>query len=455
MPSPATIDPAFSPLTLETVIGSVHTSFPLLEAVYFESEIAAGNELSAFGAFDKKFKSATENQPVGFYENYRHSLGLTHPVYSGGEVFGGYRIGRGEFEPWYLERETNKGGEFKVGARVPLWRDRGIDARRADLWRASVDRQLAQPEIHQQLVLFVRDGSVAYWNWIAAGQQVQVGEAALELSRERNRQIARKVELGDVDPPVLQDNLRSIAQREAKLIDLQRKLAQAAIKLSLYYRGPNGAPLVPCEDQLSDFPSAEALTKEQLAIDTSLALVQRPELAALDGIRERIEIDLAEAENNLKPSLDALLVGSEDVGEPTSPKRDKSPLVLEASLFMEVPIERRKATGKIHAANAKRSQVLAKRRFVEDKIRTEMQVAFAGYTAAYDRLAKAREARRLADYMAEVERRKFDLGESDLFSVVLREQDAVEAAIAEIVALFELNVAKADYDAAMALDWPR
>ena len=57
--------------------------------------------------------------------------------------------------------------------------------------------------------------------------------------------------------------------------------------------------------------------------------------------------------------------------------------------------------------------------------------------------------------MADVERRKFELGQSDLLPVVLREQYAIEAAESEVDALLEYFLAKADYDAAMARDHPQ
>ncbi|MGV2341787.1 MAG UNVERIFIED_CONTAM: hypothetical protein LVR18_50065 [Planctomycetaceae bacterium] len=107
---------------------------------------------------------------LGFYQTYRQSIGLVQPTYWGGEVFGGYRIGRGDYQPWYQERQTNDGGEFKAGVQVPLARNRNIDDRRAELWKAGVERQLAEPDIQAQLISAVQDGSYAWWDWVAAGE---------------------------------------------------------------------------------------------------------------------------------------------------------------------------------------------------------------------------------------------------------------------------------------------
>ena len=441
-------------ISLADVVASIHSTFPLLEAAYQQNQIAAGNQTAAWGAFDTKLKAASENGPLGFYETYRNSSGFSRPIYHGGEVFGGYRVGRGDFQPWYLERQTNDGGEFKAGISVPLLRNREIDARRAELWRATYDRQRAEPEIRAQLILFVRDGSIAYWTWIAAGRQYEVGKRALGLAEKRNAQLERKVDVGDIDPPVLQDNLRAIAKREAKLIDLRRKLQQAGVKLSLFLRTSDGVPLVPEESKIVDFPPPTEAVESQLETDVGIALGERPELAALDAFARRINVDLAEAHNDLLPTVDAQIFGSQDVGAPTSKKRDKSQFEFEAGIFVEFPVQRRKARGKSQAAHSKLVQLAAKRRFTEDKIRAEIQSAYAALSAAFERLAKARESKRLAEYMAGVERRKFDLGQSDLLSVVLREQYAIEAAESEVDALLEFFSAKADYDAAMARDWP-
>ena len=127
---------------------------------------------------------------------------------------------------------------------------------------------------------------------------------------------------------------------------------------------------------------------------------------------------------------------------------------LETGLFFDVPLQRRKARGKSHAARSKLRQILAKKRFVQDKIVVEVRSAFAALSAAYDSFQAAREAKRLAEYMADVERRKFELGQSDLLAVFLRERSAIEAADGEVEALLAYFIARADFFAALAIDWP-
>lgn len=441
-------------VSLQDVVDSVHRSFPLVQAVYQERQIANGKQLAAWGEFDTKLKANSENQPLGFYETYRNSAGIYKPLYGGGEVFGGYRNGGGDFEPWYQERETNDGGEFKAGVRVPLIRNRDIDTRRADLWRATYDQQIADPVIRASLVQFSRDAGMAYWKWIAAGQKLRLGQEWLGLALERDKKVERRVTLGDLARPELIDNRRAIAKREAKLADARGVYQQAAVKLSLYLRDASGRPVVPSVAQLPVFPFLRNVTASDVELEIVRAEQSRPELAAIDLQLQRLRVDYAEGVNMTRPQLDAQLIGGQDVGEPTSKKRDKSEFELEASLFFEVPLERRKGRGKMSAAQAKIAQVSAKRRMVQDKVGAEVRSVYAALVQSRKAATKAGIAVKLASQMADIERRKFEEGASDLLKVALREQYALEASEEEISAKLTHFYAFADYAAVMAMDRP-
>jgi outer membrane protein TolC len=172
----------------------------------------------------------------------------------------------------------------------------------------------------------------------------------------------------------------------------------------------------------------------------------------LDLLSRQVRIDLANASNQMQPELNAVLWGSQDIGEPTSSKRDKSPLEAEASLFLDVPIERRKARGKITESQAKLSQIAAKRRITADKITVDVQMAHAALVSAREQVAETQAALDYAEELAERERQNLEAGASDLLKVTLREQYAVESAEKHIDALKLLFDSLADYRAAVAQD---
>jgi len=441
-----------STIDLDAVIDSVYRAYPLLEAAVQQRTIALGEQMQALGEFDLKVTAASENQPTGFYETYRQRVGFVQPRYEGGNFFGGYRIGRGNFEPWYKERETNDGGEFRVGLAVPLARDRRIDERRAALWRANAGRRLADPDINAQLIGFVQEAGYAYWNWVAAGEKFQIAEDILKLAEERTEGIRRQVEEDALDPPVLTDNLRLIADRRAALAAARQQLRLASVRLSLYLRGPDGRPFIPDDAMLPKFPPPVRITPEAMASDIDIAINQRPEIAVLAFMRQQLEIDFSQASNEFQPSIDAVLGASQDVGTPATPLNDKGQFEADASVYLDVPVQRRKARGKMQSTQGKIAQVAAKRRLTEDKVVADVQAAYAALIAAYEQVEQMRQSVEFAEDLAARERRSLELGLGDLLTVALREQFAVEAAGGLVDALRIYYLAQADYRAALAED---
>lgn len=443
-----------NPLTIDEVIDSVYRSYPLLDAAAQQRGIAAGEQLAAQGNFDTSLSAASENGTLGYYRTHRHRIGLEQPLMGGGEVFGGHRVGRGYFEPWYKERETSEGGELRAGFLAPLARNRNIDSRRAELWRANVGIQAANPEIQGQLIEFVREAGYAYWSWVAAGEKLRIADRIFGLTEDRSDGIRRQVEEGLIDPPELTDNLRLVAEREGNFIDAQRRLRQAALKLALFSRAADGTPAIPGTERLPRFPDPTEIDEQQVAQDIASAIAQRPEMAVLNFVQRQLEIDLAQAENETRPNVDAVLGGAQDVGEPVNRLKDKQQFELDAALYLDVPVQRRKARGKRLATQSKIAQVGAKRQMTQEKIATDVQSVYAALVAAYERVRLTRDAVENAEDLAQRARRSYAEGATDLLTVALREQFAISDAEKAVDALLLYYLAQVDYRAAMALDQP-
>lgn len=444
-----------TPIALEQVVDAIYQSYPLLEIARLERNVRSGENLSAQGEFDLKLKAESENTPEGFYQTYRNGMGFDQPLMSGGSLFGGYRIGRGDFEPWYLERQTNDGGEFKLGLSVPLWQNRSIDERRATLWRTAYGRNLVEPEIRTQMLLYIRDGSIAYWEWVGAGRQYHYAEQLLELAQDRDQQLRRQVEVGKKPESDLTDNERLIVSRRVKQLDALRKLQTTAAKLSLYLRMPDGLPFVPPPELLpAEFPVPQPVERTLLEQDIAFALQRRPELEAFDVSRQMLQVELSQAQNLLQPSLDAVVSGDQDVGGLTSSKGDKQPFELDAGVYFSVPVQRRKAWGKIASLEGKLAQLNAKRQFMSDKISVEVQAAIIALDTAYQAIGQAHDAVRLNEEMERYELIRLDQGDSDFLRLNLREQATFDAKVVEVEAYLRYFEAQADYRAAIAIEIP-
>lgn len=448
---PGPSEPKSAAPTLDRVVQSVRLHFPLIQQAAAGRIIASGEALEASGAFDRKLDVFSESQPLGFYENYRHSAGIKRDTLWGGQTFAGYRIGRGDFEPWYLERETNAGGEFKAGFVAPVIRDRNIDANRSRLWQAQLEQQRIEPVVRAEVIRSVRDGSITYWDWVAAAAIRDATNDLLSLAQQRLQLLSRRVDLGDKAKIDLVDTRRALVSRQAKLVDARRKLEQTAFKLSLFLRNELGEPLVVDEAQaLGQFPTpvVEVLRED----DVLVAIANRPELVEYQVMQRQLAVALEQARNETLPDVDAGVLVAQDVGKPTSSKRDKSPLELEALVTLSVPLERRKALGKAQQIRGKLTQIRAKQQFAEEKIAAEVQMSRAALVAAIERVRQTKEGMQLAREMLEAEQRKQEIGDVPLLNLNIREGQAADAAIQYILAQREYWIAEADYRAAMGMD---
>ena len=266
-----------SALTLSDVIASVYRAYPTIEAVRLQRQVAAGELITSWGEFDTKILAETMNEPTGFYENYRHGLGLARNTWWGGYISSGYRIGRGEYQPWYKERETLDGGEFKLAYVQPLLQGRDIDPRRVLIFQNRIAQQAVDPQLQTEILNTSLSAATIYWDWLAAGRNLRVQEQLLALARQRVEQIRelinaeRRAKVDELFNDVL------IAQRVTKVIESQQKLQQATFKLALYLRDETGSPLVADVAWLpSSFPPLSDTKDLNVQTQIDEALDRRP-----------------------------------------------------------------------------------------------------------------------------------------------------------------------------------
>ncbi len=450
-PVGALIQAAAVPLSLIEVLDSVARCYPEIEQAFNEIDEADGRIVASQGAFDSVLKAHTISQPLSFYQNYRNGVGLAKPLFRGGEVYGAYRIGDGDFEPWYGERETNEGGEFRAGFSLPLLQGRTVDKRRTDLRSAVAGRDQVSASVESRLLLFQRLATQAYWDWAASGRAVQIQQRLLDLALQRVEQIDKRVALGDLATIAKIDNERLIAERKVALIKARRSLEKAAIKLSIYYRNADCAPVIAEVQQLPfSLPDSQRIDLIQRDTDIATAIAVRPELAELQAERQRVCVELEYARNLILPKLDARGFASQDIGGAASSRGDKTPFELQLGLHADVPLQRRHALGKIQQAQAKLAQINAKSRLVTDKIRAEIQDAASAVNAAAEQIGQSLKNVELNSRALELGGVAFEAGNIDLIELNIRETALADARLKLLDAQFQYFFFRAVYETAVS-----
>ncbi len=436
-------------LGLDEVLASVEEHFPLIRAALLDVRAAEAEMLAADGAFDPILRAQGGTVPYGEYPHWRLDTVVEQPTPLWGTSFlGGYRMGTGPLAPYDGKRETNQLGELRAGFSVPLARNGWTDRRRANLERASLGRRISQLGVTQARLETVRAATVRYWAWVAAGARLRVAQDLLDLALERERALHVRLARGDVADIEVTENLRAILQRRAALVAAQRGLEQAAIDLSLYLRDPMGQPRLALAAALPDrLPEPRASEAQQKDNDLQAALAARPDAARLAAVQQQQRVDLDLAHNQLLPQVDVTVMGSQDFGYG---KPGRARPELEAFVTVEVPLPGRTGLGRVDAAQAALRRTQEQLRFQKDRIVAEVRDALSAMEAARQRVALARQEVTVAQRLEGLERHRFDLGDSTLLIVNLRETATAEAALREVDAMLEYQRFLAEYLAATA-----
>jgi outer membrane protein TolC len=440
-------------LALADVIASVYRYFPQIQEARLEAGVADGRVTSAMGAYDLMLHAGSMNQPSGFYRTYRQGLGAVRRTWWGGYVSAGYRIGRGQFEPWYKERETNRGGEMSMGLGMPLLQGRAIDPERVAVFQAGLAQQAVGPTVQNVLLDTSRDASVLYWEWVAAGARLMAQDELLSLARERQDQLEFGARAGEYPQIDVVFNRQLVAERASRRLEAEQRFRLAGFRLSLFLRDEAGSGLIPNDQWLPlHFPIIEKLPPADFNADFQAALTRRPELAILALQAQHLRLDRQLADNQRLPTLDLMAEASQDVGAPVSPLNDKGQFELLMGVRSDLPLQRRNAVGRIQQANAKLSQIDQKIRLQRDKIAIELQSAYNSLVLSAQRVEQMETALEAAFRALQSFRFGFQRGMVNLVQLNILETQTNEVEILLIDAQRDWFNALAQMQAALGLD---
>jgi outer membrane protein TolC len=438
---------ARGPLTLEEVLRSSARSAPDIIAALARNRQAEARALSAQGAFDTVFAVEGRSRIQGYYDGTEVAGKAEQPLSdNGGYVYGQYRVSRGDFPVYEDKAYTNRLGEVKVGALYALLRDRLIDARRSEFRLAANDIDIARFETRATSIGVQARAIDAYQKWVAAGLKLKAYQALMALARDRTQGLARQVQLGAKPDILLTENEANLVKRQALVVEAQQAFRVAAVKLSLYYRDAQGLPVVVDEGRLPD----DMRGFGDLRVDPAFNLDGRPDFAILLEEIDKATVKLALARNDMKPRLDLMGDVAKDVGPEGLGGSSRTPLEMIVGVTFKIPLQNRKARGKLAESQAKMDELTVKQRFLAEKIRAEVASIGIDVDAARALVGTAERESDLAQRLATAERRRFDLGSSDFFLVNQREESATSAQVKLIEAHARIAAAQAELAAATA-----
>ncbi|MBS1213872.1 MAG: type secretion protein TolC, partial [Proteobacteria bacterium] len=363
-------------LTLGDVLEAATRAFPGLLAAQTRQSAAEGEKLAAEGGFDTTLKTQTRWSLIGLYENRNYDVSLEQPTGLWGTTFfGGWRRGTGDYPVYEGKSATASDGEARLGLNIPLWRNGPIDRRRASLAQAELGETIAGHDVDLALIELRRIVSHRYWDWVLAGQRLRIARSLLDVAESRDAGLRERVTGGDLPEFEVLDNQRAILERRERVVAAQRLLEQAAIQLSLYYRDSEGQPKMPVAERLpGEIPMLPPAKPTRFESALAHAHAGRPELKRLELQRRQSETELELQRNQQAPGVDLTIQGAQDFGAGYS-KLNREELY--AGVTLDIPLQRRVATGRAQVAAANLQRIMQEIRLAEDRIANEVRDALS------------------------------------------------------------------------------
>ncbi len=340
--------------------------------------------------------------------------------------------------PWQYSSQV----ELRVTQ--PLLRDFWTDAGRVTIKLRRKDLKIAEHSLRLLTMDILQRVAVAYYDLIAARDQVKTREKALELAAQLVSEYKTKIDVGQIAPLAGRESEAQEASAKAQLTAARFAVEEAENVLkgliSHDFSHVQGNALVPSEKLV---PTYQAFS---LPDAWRNGLEKRPDYLAEKEQVEKRKIELQYRRNQLYPALDLVgTYGRNGLAESTTESFDniadnRFPYY-GGAVTLSFPLTFKK--DRAEYKGAKNQQVAAilslKRR--EDSILQEIDTAVKKVRSAYEQTESTRVARRFAEEALDAEQKKFDVGRVSSFFVLRLQKDLTDARAAEIQAAADYNKA--------------
>jgi len=324
----------------------------------------------------------------------------------------------------------------------PLARGFGPDValanqKKADLaaTEATIKAQLAAEEM-------VRDLVVAYWELAYSSFEVDVRTQGVDLAKKQDQLTHEQIRAGAAPSTALGSTTYEIATREEALLRAQLDLEQKSLELRQkagLEMGKRDIVVKPGEVfdvGQDDFDVEETLARSHQA-NRQLATVQLE--------RKIADVDLAVAQDQVKPQLDLQLQGAvtgqgDSTGESVGSIGDSFQVTAGISMSFELSGAARRNRD---AAQSKKHRLDIDRADLERQIDVQVVTSVKKVTAARTRVALADKAIAVAEDNVRAERANFMAGRSTNFQVMQQQGQLIDARLGR-------GRAVADYHEAVA-----
>jgi outer membrane protein TolC len=368
---------------------------------------------------------------------------------------------------------------------------------------AKNNRKIADLAFTQQAITTVTNTITAYWELVYSREAVKVQEQAVAVSDKLFNDNKKQLEIGTLAPlEVTRAEAQLASDRQNLIVAQTTQLQQQQVLKNAIAKDPLAVNIVNVEIVPTELPSTpEAVEAPTFEEAFKEALTKRPDLLEQVYNLKNADIDVASTKNALRPALtlsgsyssvglagnspipgtpvisssgvpivDAngtpILVGGVPIFEPsvTTPVtgtnhagfttaqsqvfQSKFP-DFQVSLNLQLPLRNRTAQADNIRSQLTQRQLEAQVQQLKNNALLDVRNTYIALEQDRARVEAAIKARELQQQTFDAEQKKYQLGASTVYNVILTQRDYVSAQGVELRALADLVEAKANYERAV------
>ena len=373
---------------------------------------------------------------------------------------------------------------------------------------ANNNRKIADWDFAQQAITTITNTITAYWELAYARENVKVNQQAVAVSQKLYEDNKKQLEIGSLAPLEVTRSESEVATNTGNLILAQTVQLQDEQTLKNYIsKDPLAPNLINVEIIPTDKPSQPA-TIEAASFEDAIkeAFAKRPELQEEVYNLKNADIDVRATKNALLPSLTANafyqsngLAGNSPIPGPTTNIISTGVPIVDANgnpisvnvggvatpifqsttvtpsvgtfkqglgtaqsqifhndfpeyaaqLTLTLPLRNRAAQAEHVRALLTQRQMETSMQQLRNAALLDVRNSYIALTQDRAQVAAASKARELQQKTFDAEEKKYQLGASTVYNVILTQRDLITAQGTEIRALANLEEAKANYERAL------
>ncbi len=371
--------------------------------------------------------------PTGLSYNLTQSINR-----SGGNFFNGTTL---------QDQPTQYFSRAGIDLSQPLLKNAWIDQNRLSIKLSKNNLSSTAAGLRLQVNNILTTVQNAYFDLIAAKENVRVQEKALELSEQLLFENQKRVDFGVMAPLDIQLAQSQVEVNRSNLLTAQRNfmLQQNTLKrlITQDYSEWGFVNIRPAENLMA-FP-------EDLDLQESwrTGLEMRPDFSQAKIELERRGILLKFRRNQILPQLD--LTGSfgyvgfdqqeSDYRASLGDIQEQNDPFYSFGAILRVPLGNRAERNNYKAAKAEQQQALLQLKRLEVDILVEVENAVRLVETSYARTVATKAARKYQEAALEAEQKRLENGKSTSYTVLQFQRDLTSASSSEIQALTDYNKA--------------